>query len=109
MSPAAARRRIHEARAVDDLPWRAAAGPRTICLAACEVSGDRNAGHLAAAIRRAAPATRLLGIGGPAMQAAGVDVRVQTTDFGFMGVADGARIVPEMVRLFRHSQRLIRE
>jgi lipid-A-disaccharide synthase len=109
MSPVAARTRIHDARALDGEPWDAASVPRTICLAACEVSGDRNAAYLAAAIRRAAPGTRLLGIGGPAMQAAGVDVRVQTTDFGFMGFTEGLRIVPELLHLFRRSQRLVLE
>ena len=88
-------------------PWPAGSPPRTVCLAACEVSGDRNAAHLARAIQRAAPGVRLIGIGGPAMQSAGVEVRVHTTDFGFMGVSEGLRIVPELMRLFRCSQRLI--
>ena len=109
MSAVAAGARASDAYTAGSEPWRAATPPRTICLAACEVSGDRNAAHLARAIRRAAPDVRLVGIGGPAMQAAAVDVRVHTTDLGFMGVAEGVRIVPEMLRLFRDSQRLIRE
>jgi lipid-A-disaccharide synthase len=71
------------------------------------VSGDRNAAHLARAIRRAGPGIRLIGIGGPAMQAAGVDVRVHTTDLAFIGVTEGLRIVPELLRLFRRCQDVI--
>jgi lipid-A-disaccharide synthase len=100
--------RVRDAYTISSEPWLATgAPPRTICLAACEVSGDRNAAHLARAIRAAAPDVRLVGIGGPAMQAAGVDVRVHTTDFGFMGIGEGLRIVPQMLRLFRDSQRLV--
>ena len=96
-----------DASAVDLEPWFAQSPPRTICLVACEVSGDRNAAHLARAIRRSAPATRLIGIGGSEMESAGVDVRVRTTDFAFVGVADGLRIVPALLRLFRRCQRII--
>lgn len=100
--------RVRDAYTTSSEPWLAPGGAaRTICLAACEVSGDRTAAHLARAIRGAAPDVRLVGIGGPAMQAAGVDVRVHTTDFGFMGVSEGLRIVPQMLRLFRDAQRLI--
>jgi len=109
MSPVAARAREHGARTMEIGPWRATAAPRTVCLGACEVSGDRNAAHLARAIRQAAPDVRLIGIGGPAMQAAGVEVRVQTADLGFIGVSEGLRMLPELLRLFRSCQRLIVE
>jgi lipid-A-disaccharide synthase len=107
MSAAAAGAQEPDARLAEFEPWFAGSPPRTICLAACEVSGDRNAAHLARAIQHAAPGTRLIGIGGPAMQAAGVDVRVHTTDFAFMGVTEGLRIIPELLRLFRRCQRMI--
>lgn len=85
------------------------AGPRarTICLVACEVSGDRTAAQLALALRRAAPDVRLLGIGGPAMQAAGVDVRVQAAEFGFVGLLDGLQIAPQLLRLVQRGKRII--
>jgi lipid-A-disaccharide synthase len=107
MSAVAAGARDLDALPAGSEPWPAGSPPRTICLAACEVSGDRNAAHLARALQRAAPGVRLIGIGGPAMHGAGVDVRVHTTDFGFMGVTEGLRIVPELLRLFRCSQHLI--
>jgi lipid-A-disaccharide synthase len=88
-------------------PCWAESPPQTVCLAACEVSGDRNAAHLARSLQRARPGIRLIGIGGPAMQAAGVDVRIHTTDLAFIGVAEGLRIVPELLRLFRRCQELI--
>jgi len=110
LSPGAARAwEQSDAGTMDPAPAFVLDPPRSICLIACEVSGDRNAAHLARAIRRVAPHTRLIGIGGPAMEAAGIDVRVHTTDLGFMGVAEGLRIVPELARLFRRSQRLVRD
>lgn len=108
MSAAVAGARDPDASPSEWAPWFAASPPRTVCLAACEVSGDRNAAHLARAIRRVEPGVRLIGIGGPAMQAAGVDVRVHTTDLAFIGVAEGLRIVSELMRLFRSCQELIR-
>lgn len=79
--------------------------PPTVWLGTCEVSGDRHAAHLARVLAEQWPGIRLFGIGGRAMQAAGVDVRLHTTELGFMGVAEGARIAGQLVRGFRRAQR----
>lgn len=83
------------------------AHPPTVWLGTCEVSGDRHAAHLARVLREQWPGIRLFGIGGRAMQAAGVDVRLHTTELGFTGLADGARIAGEVARGFRRAQRLV--
>ncbi len=79
----------------------------TICFVAADVSGDQNAGRLAAAIRQLAPDVRLLGAGGAAMREAGVEVVVETTDLSFIGVLGSLRLVRQLVGRFRRAQRII--
>ena len=88
-------------------PRLAGARPPTVWLGTCEVSGDRHAAHLARSLGEHWPGIRLLGIGGAAMQAAGVDVRLHTTELGFMGLAAGARIAGDIARGFRRAQRMV--
>ncbi len=89
------------------MPRRVARRPPTVWLAACEVSGDRTAAHLGRALRDAWPGIRLLGFGGEAMARAGIEVRLHTTEFGFTGLVDGLRVLPDMTRLFRRAQRML--
>lgn len=79
----------------------------TIFIGACDVSGDQNAARLAAAIRAQAPEVRLLGAGGPAMRAAGVEVGVSTTHLSFTGVLASLAILRELRTLYRRSQELV--
>ena len=74
---------------------------RTVCLVAWEISGDQNAGRLAAAIRRLAPDIRLVGVGGRAMSEAGVEVEVHTTDTHFMGVPESFGAIGRQVAIYR--------
>lgn len=60
----------------------------TVLLIAGEASGDLYAGALATALRRAAPDLRLLGMGGPRMEAAGVELRFPLTDVAVMGFVE---------------------
>jgi len=87
----------------------ARSGAPVVVLAAADVSGDRSAGSLARAISALAPQVRLLGAGGPAMRAAGVDVAVKTTDLSFVGILDAVRVLPELRRCYRCTQRLVEE
>jgi lipid-A-disaccharide synthase len=82
-------------------------GGRTICIVAGDVSGDQNAGRLAAAIREAAPDVRLVGAGGRAMRAAGVDVAVETTDLSCIGIFDILRRLRQLVSRYRRAQQFI--
>lgn len=79
----------------------------TICFVAADVSGDQNAGRLAAAIRQLAPDVRLLGVGGAAMRDAGVEVVVETTDLSFIGVFDSLRLLRQLISRYRRAQRII--
>ena len=81
----------------------------TICFVAADVSGDQNAGILAAAIRQLAPGVRLLGAGGAAMREAGVEVAVETTDLSFIGVLGSLRLLGRLISRFRRAQRIIAE
>jgi len=79
----------------------------TICFVAADVSGDQNAGRLAAAIRQLVPDVRLLGAGGAAMRDAGVEVVVETTDLSFIGVLGSLKLVRQLVSRYRRAQRII--
>lgn len=63
----------------------------TVFLIAGDVSGDRQAGALASAIRALAPDVQLLGAGGAALRAAGVDVCVDTTPTSVIGAIEALR------------------
>ena len=79
----------------------------TICLLAADVSGDQLAANLARAIHQRCPSARLLGAGGTAMVAAGVDVRVHLTHLSFTGVLDSLRMLRELLEHFRRAQRMV--
>ncbi|MDX2171418.1 MAG: lipid-A-disaccharide synthase [Deltaproteobacteria bacterium] len=106
-APAAVAAPIGAAAPAVQSPGAISAPPPIVWLGACEVSGDRHAAHLAATLRAAWPGIRLRGLGGEAMQAAGVDVRMRTTDFGFVGIVDGVRQIGSLARLFRAAQRQV--
>jgi len=72
-----------------------------------DVSGDQNAGRLAAAIRQQAPDVRLVGAGGAAMREAGVEVEVETTQFSVVGFLDALRISRQLVATYRRVQALV--
>ncbi len=83
-------------------------GP-TICILAGDVSGDQNGGRLARALKRADPGVRLIGAGGASMRDAGVDVRVSTTEYSFVGVLSSLPFLPRLWSQFRAGQRMILE
>src|SRR5437867_3614522 len=82
-------------------------GPLKIFLAAGEVSGDRQAAHLAAAIRRLQPDVRLFGAGGEFMRDVGVELRAQTSHMGTVGVQESARYLFPLRRVLRDLSALI--
>lgn len=55
-------------------------------IVAGEVSGDMYGGRLARALRKLAPGIKLTGIGGNAMEEAGVNLQVHITDLSVMGI-----------------------
>lgn len=72
-----------------------------IALVAGEDSGDMLGAELAAALRRRLPGCRLVGVGGPRMQAAGVQCWHGIEELSVMGIAEVLRHLPRLLRLRR--------
>ncbi len=70
-------------------------------LVAGEASGDLHGATLARALRAQAPATRLYGMGGRAMAAAGVELLVDATGEATVGGTEAVRGVPALYRAYR--------
>ncbi len=84
-----------------DAPPEVAARPLRVFLVAGEPSGDRYAADLAVALRRLHEDTRIEGVGGPLMQAAGVHVVADLVSEPVMGVWPVARRLPQFFGLYR--------
>ena len=80
----------------------------TVFLIAGDVSGDRQAGVLARAIRALAPDVRLIGAGGAALRAAGVEVCVETTPTSVLGAVEAVRRLRGVVSRYLAVRRAIR-
>ncbi len=82
-----------------------------IFIAAGEVSGDRQAAHLAKAILRQDPTVMLFGSGGEKMREAGIDIRLQTSHLGTVGFQEyfkyirPLRAIMEKIRSLLRSER----
>jgi len=75
----------------------------TVFLAAGELSGDAYGGELAAALRRRRPDVELIGVGGPSMAAAGVDLIAGLDDLAVMGFAE---VVPRLAFFWKLERRI---
>ena len=76
----------------------------TILLSAGEASGDLHGAGLARALLRRWPDARLYGLGGPRMQAAGVELLAHTDELAVMGFAEVLAHLPFFMRLMRRVQ-----
>jgi lipid-A-disaccharide synthase len=72
---------------------------RTVFLVAGETSGDRIGGDLARALRVADPSLRLVGIGGPLMRAAGVELIHDAEEFAVLGITEVIGRLPFFLRV----------
>ncbi|MDB6109605.1 MAG: Lipid-A-disaccharide synthase [Pedosphaera sp.] len=77
-------------------------------MAAGEVSSDRQAGHLARKLLLQRGDAQLFGCGGGAMQGAGVDVRVETAQYGCIGMQESARFSKPLHRAMSDISTLVR-
>jgi len=75
----------------------------TVFLAAGELSGDAYGGELAAALRRRRPELELIGVGGPNMAAAGVELIAGLDDLAVMGFAE---VVPRLAYFWKLERRI---
>lgn len=76
-------------------------GPKVICLVAGEASGDQLGAALIHAIHAQHPATRFTGIGGPLMQAAGMECWWDCSELSVMGLFEVIKHIPRLVKLRR--------
>jgi lipid-A-disaccharide synthase len=76
-------------------------------VASGEVSGDVAGAGIADALTRAFPDTELFGIGGPRMEARGVELVYRTNGLGAVGVSEAFSVVPSLGRAFRELRRRI--
>ncbi|HYL10399.1 MAG TPA: lipid-A-disaccharide synthase [Candidatus Acidoferrales bacterium] len=79
--------------------------PTPIFLSAGEASGDMYAARLAAALQQRASVS-LFGMGGPKMEAAGVDLAVRSSEVAVTGITE---IVHRLPNLLRAMRRLVAE
>ncbi|MFP5503955.1 MAG: lipid-A-disaccharide synthase, partial [Candidatus Sericytochromatia bacterium] len=82
------------------------AGP-TIFLSAGEVSGDMHGAHLARALRAARPDLRLVGVGGPRMAAAGVELLADVTRHSAVGLTEQLPHVRPVLKAFKTAKEAI--
>ena len=70
---------------------------KTIALVAGEASGDLLGSHLIEAIKQVLPETRFIGIGGPKMQAAGMEIMFPMEKLSVFGYIDALRHLREIL------------
>jgi lipid-A-disaccharide synthase len=86
-----------------------AADRRLIMLSAGEASGDLHGATMCRAIRALDPAVRLVGMGGPRMAAAGVEILVDPTAQAAVGTSEAMGRVPALYRAYRILVKRLRE
>jgi len=77
---------------------------RKVMLVAGDPSGDGHAARVVAALSRLAPKTRVFGMGGPRLAAAGMDVREDLTREALVGFVEVAKHLPQVFRRFRQCE-----
>ena len=73
----------------------------TIVLCAGEASGDQLGASLIEQLRTRRPELRFVGIGGPAMRAAGMEIWFEAQELAVMGLVEVLRHLPRLLRLRR--------
>lgn len=79
----------------------------SIAISVGESSGDLNGAYLARAITQIIPQAGLWGAGGSKMREAGVDIRVNMTNGGTIGIAETLKSLPAMVVKYNHLRHLL--
>jgi lipid-A-disaccharide synthase len=83
-----------------------AVGPLTVAIVAGEASGDSLGAGLMAELRARYPRIRFVGIGGPGMEAQGLDSLVPMDRLSVNGFAEPIRRLPEFIGILRRLLRL---
>jgi len=80
-----------------------------IMLSAGEASGDLHGATMCRALRTLDPGVRLIGMGGPRMAAAGVEILVDPTAHAAVGTSEAVGRVPGLYRAYKILVRRLRE
>ncbi|HKZ06181.1 MAG TPA: lipid-A-disaccharide synthase, partial [Methylomirabilota bacterium] len=80
-----------------------------IMLSAGESSGDLHGGTLCRALRALAPDVGLVGMGGPRMAAAGMEIVADPTSHAVVGTSEAVGRLPALYRAYRTLVRRLRE
>lgn len=83
--------------------------PVTVAIVAGEASGDNLGSGLMAELKRRCPEVRFIGIGGPNMEAEGLDSLVPLDALAVNGFIDPIRRLPALIRILRLLLKRIRE
>ncbi len=78
---------------------------KTVCMVAGEASADRHAAAVIRALKGTVPGIEVFGIGGPQMQAAGMECIYGIEEFSVMGFSD---VIPRIRRIFSVYKGLLR-
>ena len=81
----------------------------TILVSAGEVSGDIAGGYLVEALRHQCAGAGWVGLGGPQLRAAGVEILFETNVYGAVAFTEAARSIRGLFRAFRHVRRRLTE
>ena len=71
--------------------------PQSVAIITGEASGDRVGGQLSREIAALDPAVKIWGTGGKYLKDVGVDVIVETSQFGVLGAMQGLKILPQVL------------
>jgi len=82
---------------------------KTILLSAGDLSGERHAAKLVQALRERNPDVRFVGMGGAAMDAAGVELSVDQRHLAVGGIFEIFGSLPRVIRAWRALLRCLRE
>ena len=80
-----------------------------ILLSAGEASGDLHGGTLCRALRELAPGARLVGMGGPRMAAAGMELVADVSSHAVVGTSEALARIPGLYRAYRLLQARLSE
>ena len=78
-----------------------------ILLVAGEASGDIHGGDLVSALKRQAPQVEVFGVGGPALQAAGMETLVDTATIAGMGLVEARDKLGALIRTYRQLKHIL--
>lgn len=79
----------------------------SIAISAGEASGDLYGAHLVTALRKILPESHFWGAGGPRLRDAGVDIKLDTTNGGAIGIWASLKLVPELVHGYIQFRKML--